>query len=28
MPAKNYASLIIAVLEKYGGSAPQNLIVK
>jgi len=28
MPAKNYAGLIIAVLEKYGGSAPQALIVK
>jgi uncharacterized membrane protein len=28
MPAKNYAGLIIAILEKYGGSAPQPLIVK
>jgi uncharacterized membrane protein len=28
MPTKNYAGLIIAVLEKYGGSVPQNLIVK
>jgi hypothetical protein len=28
MPAKNYAGLIIAVLEKYGGSAPQPLIIK
>jgi uncharacterized membrane protein len=28
MPAKDYAGLIIAVLEKYGGSAPQALIVK
>jgi len=28
MPTKNYADLIIAVLEKYGGSAPQALIVK
>jgi uncharacterized membrane protein len=28
MPAKNYAGLIIAVIEKYGGSVPQNLIVK
>jgi uncharacterized membrane protein len=28
MPAKNYAGLIIAVLEKYGGSAPQALLVK
>jgi hypothetical protein len=28
MSAKNYAGLIIAVLEKYGGSVPQNLIVK
>jgi len=28
MPAKNHAGLIIAVLEKHGGSAPQALIVK
>jgi uncharacterized membrane protein len=28
MPTKSYAGLIIAVLEKYGGSAPQALIVK
>jgi uncharacterized membrane protein len=28
MPAKDYAGLIIAVIEKYGGSVPQNLIVK
>jgi uncharacterized membrane protein len=28
MSAKDYAGLIIAVIEKYGGSAPQNLIVK
>jgi uncharacterized membrane protein len=28
MPAKNCAGLIIAVLEKYGSSVPQNLIVK
>jgi uncharacterized membrane protein len=28
MPTKSYADLIIAVLEKYGGSAPQALIVK
>jgi len=28
MPTKNYAGLIIAVLEKYGGSVPQALIVK
>ena len=28
MPTKNYAGLIIAILEKYGGSAPQVLIVK
>jgi uncharacterized membrane protein len=28
MPTKNYAGLIIAILEKYGGSAPQPLIVK
>jgi hypothetical protein len=28
MPAKNHAGLIIAILEKYGGSAPQALIVK
>jgi hypothetical protein len=28
MPTKNYAGLIIAFLEKYGGSVPQNLIVK
>jgi uncharacterized membrane protein len=28
MPAKEYAGLIIAVLEKYGGSVPQTLIVK
>jgi hypothetical protein len=28
MPTKSNADLIIAVLEKYGGSAPQALIVK
>jgi len=28
MLTKNYAGLIIAILEKYGGSAPQPLIVK
>jgi hypothetical protein len=28
MQAKDYIGLIIAVIEKYGGSVPQALIVK
>ena len=28
MPTENYAGPIVAVLEKYGDSAPQALIVK